>query len=419
MAFAALRQQDKLSESEWESFLPDGKDKGHCRGFQLVILCAVTVVVVFVASVISTNLIAKSAIEAIGTYAFGAKTVVGSVALKWAHWAGNSSINDIVISSPLGFDEDLIHFTRGLFDIGFWSVVGHTVFNVGAPFELEEVRVTGVHVALAQELDGTSNAGLVLHSMLQDGESRVPPPTTRAMQTRLIARRVSLENITASVAVLPVSKATGPITFGLNSIVLTSVGENSGGVTLEELLKDIVRVVLGAVIHHTGGDMKERIMSGLGSLKDEVMKVPHAKEILCDAGKGLESVHHWADDAEVKIADRLSPLVNYTEANAEAIGGMLSNVSAQLLPQVSAGAASVLPQVSEGAASVSAGVSSLLDGLLSNSGGDASRPAGASGISALPSALLAPLRSEQARPSSALPLAAGSPEAHHLEAVLT
>lgn len=378
MAFAALRQQDKLSESEWESFLPDGKDKGRCRGFQVISLCMVVVVVIFVASVISTNLIAKSAIEAVATYAFGVKTGVGTVA--FSAFSGSSSVNDMRIDSPKGFGEDLMHLKRGVFDIGFWSVVGHTILSVGTPFELQEIRIIGLHVILAQELDGTSNAGLVLNNMLQVDASHAPPPNTRAMQTRLIVQKVSLENISAAVEVQPVSRATGPLTFGLNSVLLTSVGENSGGVTLEELLKDIVKVVLGAVIHHTGGDMKERIMNGLGTLKDSVMSIPHAKEIYCDAGKGLEKVHEWADEAKVQLESQLSPMVNYTQERAEAIGGMLSNVSAEVLPQVSAGVSSAI----------------AWGGGLFHSSSDSSTPADASGISEITAAGVGPLRSQLA-----------------------
>lgn len=366
MAFTRLGQQDKLSESEWESFIPD-KDKGYCRGFQVCTLCTVVVVVIFVALVISTNLIAKSAIEAIGTYALGVKTTVGSVALN--AFSLHSSVSEIRIASPDGFDEDLMRIKRSVFDLGFWSVARQTIFNSNTPFTLEEIHITGLHVLVAQELDGTSNVGLVLHHMEEAANSTHRlAPTTRAMQTKIIAKKIQLDNISASISVLPLSQATGPVTFGLRQVLLTGVGEKSGGVTLQQLLKEIVKVVVAAIYKQAellGGDMQGKLMDGLGNLKGTLMSIPHAKEVYSDAGKGLQSMHKWADTVGGQLGGQLSPYLNNTEAAAKAIGGMLSNVSGQAAQQG-------LAQVSN-----------ILGGLLP-AGGDGAGTSGISTVSAAP-----------------------------------
>lgn len=333
MAFAMLGQQDKLSESELESFFPDSSNcqsKRNCRNLQVCGLCAVVVVVILAASVISTNLMAKSAFEAVGTYAYGVRAKVGGVSLN--AFGEDSSVHDVRVESPEGFEEDLMKFSTATFDVGFWTAVGHTLFNAEAPLHLEELVVRSLHVLVAQELDGTSNAGLVLHNMLQEDDTTPPPPNTRAMNIKLIVERVQLENISASISVPPISRATGPVTFNLKTVLLTELGKDVGGITLEELLKDVVRAVLGAIIPGAPAAVQEKLKEGLGSLKDSLLSIPHAKQIYCDAGKGLEHLHKWASNVasnvEGQIETHVGPVVNYTVETSEAIGERLSNASA-------------------------------------------------------------------------------------------
>lgn len=311
--FEKLECEDKLGSEEdtnATNLFDDVESRRRARLFQVAGLSLVLVVILFASVVISTNLIVKSAIQSIGAYALGVEVDVGSVALS-PFW-GRSSIRNVEIRSPEGFDKDLMQLGRIAFDLSLWAVVGQTLCNSDKPLSMEEFIASDVAVNVHKEIDQTSNVRIVLDRMMSN-HSGMPKPSRRLLHEKVIVGRLELANVTASVrlgvggmAALESFQPTGPVSFTLKKVVLEDVGKEHGGVTLQELIKDVVQAVLSAVITQCEGALKDKLTDDLRGAMDLLSQIPHAKEIYLDAGQGLEKAERWADKMHDSMKEQMA-----------------------------------------------------------------------------------------------------------------
>jgi len=301
-----LEDSGLLGDSDVEASAPEGGDGGGAtQVLKVGVIRLAIVFIIFAAVVISTNLIVKSAIQGVGSYALGVDVGVSSVSLS--PFFGRSSIHGLDIHSPTGFDLDLMRLRSVVFDLSFWAVVGQAIFNIDKPFLIKEFRASDLLVHVEQELDGTSNARVVLDRMVAN-HSLSPRPNSRVMSAKVIVDRLDIDNITFALSMAALSTAVGPVTYTLKKVRLEGIGsKDKKGATLHELFKDVVKAVLSAGLSQTGGAMKDKLLQDLEGVMGKLHNFSHAKEVYLDVGSGLHAGLHEAKRWASNVTDSMLP----------------------------------------------------------------------------------------------------------------
>merc|ERR1711963_1149700 len=88
---------------------------------------------------------------------------LGSVSL--AIISARSSFAQLFIGNPPGYENDFMELDYGVFDLKLWSLVRGRLLK--EPYELQEMKMDGLHVNIEQRADGNSNCRIILHHLNQ------------------------------------------------------------------------------------------------------------------------------------------------------------------------------------------------------------------------------------------------------------
>jgi len=285
-----------------------------------VVVVVIVLVVVVALSTIDT--IAKTAIEAGGSYATGVETTVNSADVGIL--SGTFEMTGFDIANPEGFTSP--HFlgmadTRVALSIG--SLTKETI-------RLPELTLAGIDVYL----DGNgskANYNMILANLKRfESEDKAkgggkPGKGKGGSGKSFVIDVVTIDGVTVNVAGIPgIAQTVGDVSIDVPKIELKGVG-SQGGMSMAEIVNLIIKTILSATIEAGGGILPADVLQDLGGQLAQLESLGDlgisavgdvgdiAGQLGEEAGKALEGVADDAgkaiDDATKGIGDGLNNLL--------------------------------------------------------------------------------------------------------------
>lgn len=238
----------------------------------LLLLVIVAVVGVFV----YIDQIARSAVERGATYALGVQTTLGHMDVGVLD--GRIDLGDLRVTNPPGFVSD--HFLtlgKGGTAVALESLRKDTV-------EVSEISLSKVGMSL-EKRGGKSNYEPIvehLQSLSKESEgSSEPPPEETGSGKHFIVRKITIDDITVDVEVLPLGGSLTRLPIEIERIELKDIGTGKdNGVLLSELTGIVTKAILEAVAKRAGSILPGEIaaelnksLAGLVGLGDTSLKI--------------------------------------------------------------------------------------------------------------------------------------------------
>lgn len=210
--------------------------------------------------------IAKQAVERGGTFALGVPTTLDSVELGL--FSGHLGLDELIVENPKSFDAP--HFLRlqqADLDVSLESLSS----------DLVEVQLLSIHgLALTLERKGgrTNYEPILerLQSLQSPGSETAPEPETEApdpdgSQKKFVIREVVITDVSARIALLPQGGSLTEVKVTIPELRIKDLGH--GGASLPEVIGELTRALLSAVVEAGGDDLPAAVLGdlvkGLGS----------------------------------------------------------------------------------------------------------------------------------------------------------
>ena len=256
---------------------------------RLLIAIAIALVLALVTGVLMIDSIARTGINAAGTYALGVPTSVTEVSIGLL--SGESSIQGLAVDNPAGFaDAKILTLDRVQLGAGISTILGERIV-------VDRVAFTGLTLDLEKHADGTLNVTkLVDHLKEVTGSSDTKEPAAMGESKEVVIKELRLEKIRVNLRNMVGGKS-GVIEVNLPDLVLRDLSSKGG---VDVLTSEISGVVLGSVmeavlaanIEGLGADVIGGLrgaVDGVGSVIPASLKDAVSKGIQ-DAGSALEGV---------------------------------------------------------------------------------------------------------------------------------
>lgn len=274
------------------------------------ILCCILVVVIgiLIATVMTVNVWAGSAISAEGMHILGVPTHVGSVDI--ALFSARSSLRDVTVESPPGFNTEFLTLQTGVLDLKLWSLLQN-------PLEIQEISLHDLELSIDQRIDGDSNVkGILEHVNTVSHPKNPGARLVHTMTEKFIVDRISLTNITTRVCIHPLCDTLNPGYFVAQRVQVSDLGKNKGGVYLYEIVAVVVHALLLATLKASPVDISGQLSGALGGDFSQALGKIDYGQIQYDIGKGLKIAGQWTDNEFKFLGDGTKKLGN------QAVGGV-------------------------------------------------------------------------------------------------
>ena len=269
---------------------------------RLLIAIAIALVLALVAGVLMIDSIARTGINAAGTYALGVPTSVKEVSIGLL--SGESSIQGLAVDNPAGFaDAKILTLDRVQLGAGISTILGERIV-------VDRVAFTGLTLDLEKHADGTLNVTkLVDHLKEVTGSSDTKEPAAVGESKEVVIKELRLEKIRVNLRNMVGGKS-GVIEVNLPDLILRDLSSKGG---VDVLTSEISGVVLGSVmeavlaanIEGLGADVIGGLrgaVDGVGSVIPASLKDAVSKGIQ-DAGSALEGVGKLLGAPTKKLLD--------------------------------------------------------------------------------------------------------------------
>ena len=215
-------------------------------GFSAVILAGIL-------GVVMIDNVAAATVRHGGTYALGVDTEVEGVRLDLGSNLG-MEIQGLTVANPEGFDKDLFFgLGRGSLDFPLSQVLADTL-------TVPELKLEAIEINL--ERSGLStNYGAILDNLarFESGEAEPDADGGKAMNIA----RIVLQDVSASIDILPVGGEATSVTIDIPEIVLTDVGNQ---MSAGQVISLVIKTILTAVLQNAGGILPDEMLQELGGM---------------------------------------------------------------------------------------------------------------------------------------------------------
>lgn len=213
----------------------------------LLVIIPVVIVGAVIALFLGLNGMIKAGVETVGPKIIKAPVTVRNVSLS--PFSGNGEINDLVVGNPEGFKSDS-SFELGTvkIDIELSSLKSDTVI-------INEITIDGPKITYERALK-TSNIKQILDNVKElagDGkggteepEETPNKPKSDKPAKKMILRKIALTNTSARVTTTLLSDSA--VILSVPDIILTDIGTEKGGATSAEVIQEVLKQVLTAVL---------------------------------------------------------------------------------------------------------------------------------------------------------------------------
>lgn len=278
-----------------------------------ILFCILAVVVgILIAMVVTVNAWAGSALSGAAMHIFGVPTHVESVDI--ALFSARSSLKDVRIESPPGFNTDFLTLQTGVVDLKLWSLLQN-------PLEIQEISLHDLELFIDQRIDGDSNVKGIIENV--NKVSHPKNPGARLMHTmteKFIVDRISLTNITTRVCIHPLCDTLNPGYFVANRVQVSDLGKNTGGIYLYELVAVVVHALLLATLKASPVDISGQLSGALGNGFSQALGKIDYGHIQYDIGKGLKIAGQWTDHEFEFLGDGTKKFGDQAVGSVESAG---------------------------------------------------------------------------------------------------
>lgn len=226
-----------------------------------LIIVAVVLVVLLLGAWIFIGSIAKTAIEKGGTYALGVDTTLGSASVH--PFGGKFGLSKLEIRNPEGFTSPrFLALDAAALEVTMSSLTKDVV-------EAQRLELDGIEVFL-ERTSGKTNYGVILDNLkrFESGKKGGQEQPKEEGGKKFIVREVIVRNVTVHADLLPVGGSLTKTTLTLPELRLTNLGNAKEGLSISELVSQIIAAVLDATVQMGGQVLSPEILKDLsGSLK--------------------------------------------------------------------------------------------------------------------------------------------------------
>ena len=271
---------------------------------------AVLAAVVVVAATIlyfTINSIIASEIESAGTDALGVKTTVGSFRLSL--FEESTSIADLRIANPPGFDGEFLVLDRGSIAVSLGSVFSDRI-------EIRDISLQGITLDLVESLKG-SNVGKIIDHTSSDSDDSSDSSSDDSSSQKFIIDSILVKDVEVKITVEPVTSQREPTTLKIAQIKMTDIGKKEGGVPLDQLATIVVHSIVASAAKAAPGEMPNLLLS---TMEGGLSSLTHVDlgGVQVDLGKGLSNVVGGLSNVESKGEDAVGDVL---KGIGDALGG--------------------------------------------------------------------------------------------------
>jgi hypothetical protein len=299
---------------------------------RLVVGGVLVVVLALVAGVVWIDRVAKTGVEAGGSYAFGVPTRLDSASIGIV--AGRSKLSGLDIANPAGFNTPhLLKLDNAVVGVSLGSLTGDTV-------EIPEFSLSGIDVNLESQ-GGRSNFKVVMDNLGRFESAEKDPQAKKEEGRKFVIREIIVKDVKVNLALSPIGGSATRATIPIEELRLKNVGTGSGGgAILGQVAGTLLKAILMAAIEKGAGTMPAELLNDLngalagltplaemgtslavnvnGTLKDLSTQVDAAKkQIMQPAADVAKQLGDTAKDMQQKLPGGLGDLLKKKDEKAK------------------------------------------------------------------------------------------------------
>lgn len=275
----------------------------------LRVVAIVAAILVVAATILyfTINSIIASEIASAGTDALGVKTTVGSFRLSL--FEESTSIGDLDIANPSGFDGEFLVLERGRIALDLGSVFSDRI-------EIRDISLHGIKLDLVESVKG-SNVGKIIDHTSSDSDSSSDSSSDDSSPQKFIIDRILVKDVEVKITVEPVTSQRQPTTLKIDQIKVTDIGKKEGGVPLDQVATIVVHSILASAAKAAPGEMPRLLLT---TMEGGLSSLTHVDlgGVQVDLGKGLSDVVGELSNIEGKGEDTIGDAL---KGIGKAIGG--------------------------------------------------------------------------------------------------
>eukprot|EP00929_Paragymnodinium_shiwhaense_P112133 TRINITY_DN80387_c0_g1_i1.p1 TRINITY_DN80387_c0_g1~~TRINITY_DN80387_c0_g1_i1.p1 ORF type:complete len:592 (-),score=158.82 TRINITY_DN80387_c0_g1_i1:157-1932(-) len=244
----------------------------------------------FVGCVAWAEMSSEEIAETVGSRSFGTDTKIGSVNV--ALFNQQTTMTDVRVANPPGFEGDFLVLRDGLFDTDLWSIMNkHVEFKT---FYMD-------HLTVKLQQNGTMRPNFVyilenLHIAKLRPSAFEPPDFLggKLSQRRYIVDKLEMRDVTLLLdAQLGLSIGNMPVGFGqpikIKKVVLNNVGKKEGGIPMARLLLIMVHSLVSSAVETAPDNVRQGMISAVEA-GVQCLDSLDASSLHLDPGSGLKDI---------------------------------------------------------------------------------------------------------------------------------